>query len=87
VRDGIDAGGEMLRGEAGPALVAWANRSDVDLMVVGSRGYGPIRRVLLGSVTLKLMSEAPCPVLVVPRPTEVDRAAAAAGAREQKRIV
>jgi nucleotide-binding universal stress UspA family protein len=41
--------------------------SDVDLLVVGSRGYGPVRRVLAGSVASELLFSAPCPVLVVPR--------------------
>lgn len=40
----------------------------IDLLVVGSRGYGPLTRVLLGSVSRKLACEAPCPVLVVRRP-------------------
>jgi nucleotide-binding universal stress UspA family protein len=39
----------------------------VDLLVTGSRAYGPLRRVLLGSVSTALMRSAPCPVLVVPR--------------------
>ena len=40
---------------------------ELDLLVVGSRGYGPVRHALLGSVTQKLMKAAACPVLVVPR--------------------
>lgn len=40
----------------------------VDLLVVGSRGYGPLTRVLLGSVSRKIAGDAPCPVLVVRRP-------------------
>jgi nucleotide-binding universal stress UspA family protein len=40
----------------------------VDLLVLGSRGYGPIRRVLVGSVSSELVRGAACPVLVVPRP-------------------
>jgi hypothetical protein len=36
-------------------------------MIVGSRGYGPYRAVLLGSVSGRLVREAACPVLVVPR--------------------
>lgn len=40
----------------------------VDLLVAGSRGYGPVARVLLGSVSTQLIRLAPCPVLVVPRP-------------------
>jgi nucleotide-binding universal stress UspA family protein len=39
----------------------------VDLLVVGSRGYGPVARVLLGSVSRKIVQDAPCPVLVVRR--------------------
>jgi nucleotide-binding universal stress UspA family protein len=42
----------------------------VDLMVVGSRGYGPRRAVLLGSVSRHLMNEAACPVIVLPRGVE-----------------
>ena len=40
---------------------------DVDLIVCGSRGYGPIRSVLLGGVGHGLLRDARCPVLVVPR--------------------
>ena len=40
----------------------------VDLLVLGSRGYGPFTRVLLGSVSRRVAGGAPCPVLVVPRP-------------------
>ena len=40
---------------------------DADLFVVGSRGYGPHRAVLLGSVSGRLVRDAVCPVIVVPR--------------------
>lgn len=43
---------------------------DLDLLCLGSRGYGPILRVLLGSVSSELLHEASCPVLVVPRGAE-----------------
>lgn len=41
----------------------------VDLIVAGSRGYGPLLRVLIGSVSSQLIRKSPCPVLVVPRPS------------------
>jgi nucleotide-binding universal stress UspA family protein len=42
----------------------------LDLMVIGSRGYGPIRRVLLGGTAHKLLAVATSPVMVVPRSSE-----------------
>jgi nucleotide-binding universal stress UspA family protein len=39
----------------------------LDLLCVGSRGYGPVLRVLLGSVSSDLLKEVACPILVVPR--------------------
>jgi nucleotide-binding universal stress UspA family protein len=59
----------VLRGHAAEAL-ADACRAGADLIVVGSRGYGTVERVLLGSTSTALVREAPCPVLVVPRPAE-----------------
>jgi nucleotide-binding universal stress UspA family protein len=41
--------------------------TEFDLLVVGSRGYGAVRRVLPGSVSAKVLREADCPVLVLPR--------------------
>jgi len=44
--------------------------STLDLLILGSRGYGPIRRVLLGGTSLKVVRSAACPVIVVPRSGE-----------------
>jgi nucleotide-binding universal stress UspA family protein len=43
---------------------------DVDLLVCGSRGYGPLGSVLLGGVSRRLIHRAACPVIVVPRGSE-----------------
>jgi nucleotide-binding universal stress UspA family protein len=40
---------------------------DVDLLMCGSRGYGPVRRVLLGGFSARLIRQAASPVVVVPR--------------------
>lgn len=53
--------------EGDPASVLVAESADLGLLVVGSRGYGPVGSVLLGSVATKLMREASCPVMIVPR--------------------
>jgi nucleotide-binding universal stress UspA family protein len=40
---------------------------EVDVLVCGSRGYGPIRRVLLGGVSARLIGRAKMPVIIAPR--------------------
>jgi nucleotide-binding universal stress UspA family protein len=40
----------------------------LDLLVLGSRGFGPVMRLLIGSVSARVIRKAPCPVLIVPRP-------------------
>ncbi|MDA0164967.1 universal stress protein [Solirubrobacter ginsenosidimutans] len=50
-----------------PADVLLNVSGHVDLLVCGSRGYGPLRSVLLGGVSRRLVDGAHCPVLVLPR--------------------
>jgi nucleotide-binding universal stress UspA family protein len=53
--------------ESGDVLSTLAALEDVDVLVCGSRGYGPARRVLLGGVSTRLVRRARRPVVVVPR--------------------
>ncbi len=64
--DGVKATGELLYGDVVDELSVVGERG-VDLLVCGSRGYGPVRRVLLGTVSAALVRQASIPVLVVPR--------------------
>ncbi len=64
----------VLTGEPVRAINAAA--ADADLLVLGSRGYGPLRRVLLGSVSAKLVRDPACPLLVLPRSAVDDGPAA-----------
>jgi nucleotide-binding universal stress UspA family protein len=68
VDERLAATGRALSGSPGPAIVEACEEAGADLLVAGSRGYGPVARVLLGSVSRQLAHRAPCPVLVVPRP-------------------
>jgi nucleotide-binding universal stress UspA family protein len=61
---GRSAGGEILTGHPADALAAAS--ADLDLLVCGSRGYGPLRTLLLGGTSHALVRKAACPVLVVP---------------------
>lgn len=60
---------ELLEGCPKDAIVSEAERWGADLVVVGSHGYGPIRRFFLGSVSLYVAHHAPCSVQIVRPPT------------------
>jgi nucleotide-binding universal stress UspA family protein len=62
---------QLLTGAPGQEI-AQATADGVDLLVSGSRAYGPIRRVIAGSVSRHLVDHASCPVLVIPRSAEAD---------------
>jgi nucleotide-binding universal stress UspA family protein len=55
----------LARGRAGSRIVDAAAQWPADLVVVGSRGNGPLTSLLVGSVSAEVVDHAPCPVLVV----------------------
>ena len=61
--------------------------ADGGVLFVGSRGYGPLRRVLLGSVSRELVRSAPCAVILHPRSAEAEAPAMAGAARGRERSV
>lgn len=46
-------------------IVKMAEKRGVDLIVIGRRGFSPLKRILLGSVSQNVVSHAKCPVMVV----------------------
>lgn len=68
VSEDLAATGRALAGVPAGVISEACEEAGADLLVAGSRGYGPLLRVLLGSVSTQLVHRAPCPVLVVPRP-------------------
>ena len=61
--EGVD--GRAVYGLAGEELAAIGD--EVQLLVVGSRGYGPMKRLILGSTSDYLERHARCSLLVLPR--------------------
>ena len=72
----------LLVGDPVLVLEQEASRG-LDLLVLGARGYGPLRSVLLGSVSTEVVCHSPCPVLVVPRSVEFDPHAGGMAARDE----
>lgn len=64
--EGVDA--KAVYGLTGEELAAFGD--EVDLLVTGSRGYGPVRRLVLGSTSEYLQRHARCSLLVLPRGSE-----------------
>jgi nucleotide-binding universal stress UspA family protein len=60
-----DVDGRAVYGLAGEELAAFGD--EVDLLIVGSRGYGPVKRLVLGSTSEYLQRHARCSLLVLPR--------------------
>ncbi len=56
---------ETIKGD--PAGVLIERSSELDILMLGSRAYGPLRHALMGSVSARVIRDAHCPVLVVPR--------------------
>ncbi len=46
-------------------IIRYAETHEVDLIVLGSHGHGPVEHMLLGSVAERVVRRAPCPVLTV----------------------
>ena len=76
---GVPAERRLLHGGAAAALADQG--VELDLLVLGSRDYGPIRTVLLGGVSREVVRTSPCPVVIVPR-SAADREAGIVGAGE-----
>ncbi|HEX8752990.1 MAG TPA: universal stress protein [Solirubrobacterales bacterium] len=64
----LEVTSRTLSGPTTAAALSEACDEGIDLLCVGSRGYGATARALLGSVAAELLREAACPLLIVPRP-------------------
>jgi nucleotide-binding universal stress UspA family protein len=68
IRADVPAEPVLLEGDPAEQLIE--RTADLDLLVTGSRGYGPLRAVLVGGVSGRLTRAARCPVIITPRGLE-----------------
>lgn len=74
----LDVTTTILEGNPKDVIVEEAREWDADLIVVGSHGYGRLRRMVLGSVAGAVVANAPCSVQVVRRRHPIDNTETAA---------
>lgn len=57
--------GEIIHGLPAEAISEYAQQHDIDLIVMGSKGAGALKRALLGSVTIDVINKTKIPVIVI----------------------
>ncbi|HZK83807.1 MAG TPA: universal stress protein [Desulfosporosinus sp.] len=67
---GIDVGDvplkkKKIQGHPSTVILEEINKENIDLVVMGSHGYGPIAGAVLGSVSQRVLRKSPCHVLIV----------------------
>ena len=65
---GLEAESTVLKGDPAERIIKFAEEQNVDMIVVGSHGIGGFERLVIGSVSEKVVRHAKVPVLVVREP-------------------
>ena len=66
----VDVAAHSVRATGDAAELLTEQTKNLDLLVMGSRGYGPMHSVLAGGLSGRLLRSSHCPVIVVPRGIE-----------------
>ena len=64
-KNNINANSFVYEGEPSEKIILHAKRKDMDLIVIGARGLGLIKGLLIGSVTDSVLKKSDCPVLII----------------------
>ena len=65
---GVTAETHLVGGDAATEICRLAEERGASLIIMGSRGHGPLVAALVGSVAAHVVQHAPCPVMIVPDP-------------------
>lgn len=74
---------EIIEGFARDEIIKCATEQKADLIVVGSHGRSGFKRIMLGSVSLAVVSHAPCSVAVIRLPNAVEKLPADAASQQE----
>jgi nucleotide-binding universal stress UspA family protein len=62
---GISINTKLLQGNAGSIILDFCEKENYDIIVMGSRGMGKFKELVLGSVSNKVVHHSTCPVMIV----------------------
>ena len=62
---GVEVEQELLKGEAGKAILDHASSTSDAMIVMGNRGLSHFKEIMMGSTTQQVLHKAKCPVLVI----------------------
>jgi nucleotide-binding universal stress UspA family protein len=63
--EGMPVMTEILEGMTTQVIADYAKEKGVDLIVIGTHGYTGMRKLMFGSVALRILHDAHCPVLLI----------------------
>jgi nucleotide-binding universal stress UspA family protein len=67
-KNAVEPESVICEGMAADCILSFARRQAIDLIVIGTHGIGGFERLMLGSITEKVLRKARCPVLAVAEP-------------------
>lgn len=59
---------KLLHGKPFVEIIRYARESEMDLIILGTHGWGALRQALMGSVADRVVRKSPCPVMTVRHP-------------------
>ncbi|MBN1545655.1 MAG: universal stress protein [Syntrophaceae bacterium] len=65
VSEGLPVKAEILEGMTTQMIVDYAKEKQVDLIVIGTHGYTGMKKLMFGSVALRVLHDSHCPVLLI----------------------
>ena len=64
-KKGLSINTKLLQGNAGATILDFCEKEKYDIIVMGSRGLGKFKELLLGSVSSKVVHHSSCPVMII----------------------
>ena len=64
-KKGLSINTKLLQGNAGATILDFCEKENYDIIVMGSRGLGKFKELVLGSVSSKVVHHSSCPVMII----------------------